>query len=92
MLTGNWTNFEELENNLTLTELEFMVMASRKKEHRHNKFIAAMKGVDIGEYDKQEEKETVEDITHRTKIRAAARLRGMNPEEYELRSLGFGVD
>lgn len=91
MLSGNWKNFEELEETITLSELEQIVLALRKKEHRQNKFAAALKNIDIGDYG-DSSNETVEEVMHRAQVRAAARLNDMDPAEYELKSLGFGID
>jgi hypothetical protein len=48
-LLGHWKNYDELESNLSLDELMATLNASRDKEHRERKFLAAMQGVDIDE-------------------------------------------
>ena len=55
-LLGHWKNFEELEENLSIDELNAVLNASRKKEEREMRFLAAVNGVDL------EDKEQ-EDIT-----------------------------
>ena len=47
MLLGNWTNFFELEECLTFDELKEMVNAKRKLDYQHQKFMAALKGIDL---------------------------------------------
>ena len=78
-MTGRWKNIEELEESLTLEELELIVKSSREKEHRLMKFYAAFKGVNIDE----EEKEDVQDRFERAQRRAEARLAGLTEEEIE---------
>ena len=87
MLTGNWKNFEELENDLCIEELEALVHALREKEHRHFKMLAAVQGIDI-DGEKQEEGLTVEDI----KSRLAARQSGKSDEQWEVEELGFDME
>jgi hypothetical protein len=52
-LLGHWKNYDELESELCLEELLLTVKASRDKEDRERRFLAAINGVDLGE--KQEE-------------------------------------
>lgn len=48
-LLGHWKNFGELEENISLPELQAILDAQRQVEHRHHKFMAALKGIDIDE-------------------------------------------
>lgn len=48
-MLGIWKNVEDLEESLSLPELQIILTASREKEHRHHKFLAALKGVDLDE-------------------------------------------
>jgi hypothetical protein len=48
-LTGQWKNFDELESNLSLDELNAVVNAIRKKDYEDKKFFAAIQGIDIDE-------------------------------------------
>jgi hypothetical protein len=52
-LLGHWKNYDELESNLSLEELMVTLNASRDKEHRNMKFLAAMQGIDIDEDSKE---------------------------------------
>jgi hypothetical protein len=58
-LLGHWKNFEELEENLSIDELNALVEASRKKEEREMRFLAAINGVDLND----QQQEATEDIT-----------------------------
>lgn len=54
-MLGHWKNYDELESNLSLDELMATLNASRDKEHRNMKFLAAMQGIDIDEDSKEPE-------------------------------------
>ena len=53
-LLGHWKNYDDLENELSIDELLATLKAVRDKEHRNNKFLAAMQGIDL-----EEEKEDI---------------------------------
>lgn len=86
-LLGQWRNFAEMEENLSLPELEAILDASRKKEHARNRFAAALKGVNIDE-DEDSEESTFE----RVEIRGKARLAGVSADQLEFEELGFGLE
>jgi hypothetical protein len=46
-LLGIWKDYEELELSLSMPELSATLAAKRDQEYRHNKFLAAMQGVDL---------------------------------------------
>lgn len=48
-LAGHWKNFDELEESLSINELNALVKALREKEERSMKFHAAINGVDLEE-------------------------------------------
>lgn len=78
-----------MEINLSLNELEAILEAERKRLYNQNKFNAALKGIklDDGPAEKSAE-EKVQEI----KNRVAAQLAGVSEEQYELQSLGMGVE
>ncbi|HEY5444092.1 MAG TPA: hypothetical protein VIJ87_06400 [Pyrinomonadaceae bacterium] len=85
MLLGNWKDFSELENSLSLPELEAMLQANREREHRQHKFAAALKGIDI-------DAEQADDVQFRREVierRADAIIRGENPETAEWAAYGI---
>ena len=77
LLIGTWKNIEDLEESLTMEELELIVKSSREKEHRMMRFYAAFKGVDLDDNSKEEQ----ENAFDRAKRRANARLSGKTDEE-----------
>lgn len=82
---GSWKNIKEMEEVLTVEELFALVDASRRIEHRHHKFMAALKGVDLDE-------NAVEDDFESVQIRAAAELAGKSEQEFILDSIGIEIE
>ena len=87
MLIGTWKNVEDLEEALTLAELQLVINALREQELRNQKFFAAINGIDL---DKAAAKDAEEKFMQ-VKQRVDARLAGMDEEKFELNSLGFDV-
>lgn len=54
---GNWKNYEELEDQLSVDELLATLNAQRKVKYEEQKFFAMIQGIDISDND------TVSDIT-----------------------------
>jgi hypothetical protein len=59
-LSGNWKNFQELEESISLPELNSVLDAMREKEKRHNDFMAAIQGIDVNSKEKGEMKSITE--------------------------------
>lgn len=76
----------DLELSLTLAELEAIVTASREKEQRHNRFMAALKGIDLDEG----ETTTAKDLVEEKKMQVNAQRLGVTQEALELGQ--FGLD
>lgn len=53
MLLGHWKNIAELEENLSLDELEAIVTAAREAKRQDQIFAAALKGIDLEESEEQ---------------------------------------
>lgn len=45
---GNWRNFEELEECLTVKEVFLLLESQRELRENERKFLAALQGVDLG--------------------------------------------
>lgn len=84
-LQGHWKNFEELEEDLCLEELEAVLKAGREKEHRLMKFYALFKGVDLDEA--QDTKQRFDAVQRRAEMR----LTGKTEEELEFAELGIDI-
>jgi hypothetical protein len=85
MMLGIWKNFEELEESVTLDELNLLLKAAHEARHKDHRFAAALKGIDI---DKDERENRFEQIQKR----ANARLAGKTVEQMELEDAGFGFE
>lgn len=87
-LLGRWKNFEELEESISLPELDFILKHKREREHNEQKFAAALQGVDLD----KDAKNSVEERLEKVQRAAAVRLAGGEEEfeRLELQELGFG--
>lgn len=88
-MLGHWKNFEEIEENLTLKEVEVILQAARDQEYNRQKFAAALKGVNLDENKttSDDDQPTFEDI----KRRAQAKLTGISEEQLEFADIGIAV-
>ena len=50
-LLGNWKNYEELEEELSVDELLATLNAIRKSRYEEQKFFAMIQGIDISDND-----------------------------------------
>lgn len=73
----------ELEESLTLDELDMLIKVKRDKEYEDRKFFAALKGIDLDE----NKNSTFEEV----KMKADAALAGKSSEEYVFEDL-IGID
>lgn len=85
-LLGHWKNYGELEDALSLPELQATLEASRDLEHRRNTFTAALKGIDLNE----ETTEQVQEAFDRVQRQAASKMYGLSIEHIEHIEVGFG--
>lgn len=74
----------EMEEELTLEELNLLLKSVREREHRDRKFMAALKGIDLDEGNKDEEFQKI-------KIKADAELAGRTEEEYVFDMIGIDI-
>lgn len=91
MLSGNWRNFDELEESLSHPEVYLIVQAQRERDKRNMQFQAALQGVDINKDEKDPAENKVEEI----KRRVRAKQLGMKEDELRFRenaaAAGFSV-
>jgi oligoribonuclease (3'-5' exoribonuclease) len=81
---GGWKSIIEMEEILTMEELIALQQAMYRKEHRHQKFLAAMNGVDL---DEGKDSEAFE----RVKTAAAAELAGKSEQQYVFENI-IGIE
>lgn len=87
-LLGHWKNFDELEENLTIEELNAILDAARRKENDARRFAAALKGVDYDKATGGEEYDPVE----KAKRQAQEILTGKSMEQLDFEEIGIGVE
>lgn len=88
MLLGIWKNIEELEDNINLDELQAILTASRDREHRRNKFFAAMKGIDLDEQATGDAQSRFDEVQRRVE----AKLTGKSEQVLELDVFGLDIE
>lgn len=88
-MIGQWKNFEELEENLSLPEAEAILDARRREKWDQQKFAAALKGVEVDDYD------TAHGVAVKSgddvRREAMAELRGMSEEQIAFEELGIMI-
>jgi len=84
-MIGQWRNFQEMEDNLSLDELIAILDAHREDQYQRNKFLAAIQGIDL---EGENNKDKVEEI----KLRVRARQAGMHEDDLEVMEVGFGIE
>lgn len=87
MLLGIYKSFEELEENLTIEELNLILKADAQKEDRNHRFFAAINGIPWGGGEKGQE--TGEEAMERIRKEAEAALAGKSVEEIDLEAAGI---
>lgn len=86
MMLGMWKNFEELEEALSIEELESLLTAAREKEYRNFRAMAAVQGIDLD--DGKEERNPLEEA----RMKLEAEKRGMKQDHLEIDMLGFEIE
>jgi hypothetical protein len=81
LLLGVWRNVEELEDSISIEELNAILKAGRDREMRNWKFQAGLKGIKIDdEQESKDAQETGEEALERIKRRAALKAQGITNE------------
>lgn len=88
MLLGHWDNFADLEEKVNLPELYLLLDASRKKDHEHNKFLAALKGVDLDKGSQTSAEEKFNEVQNRVN----AKLRGVSNTTVSMEAFNIDVE
>lgn len=85
---GSWKNLTEMEESLTLDEVYLLRNSIYEAEHRHHKFLAALKGVDLDEITSGASNSEFDEI----KRKAEAALAGKSEEEYTFDFIGIEIE
>lgn len=85
MLLGHWKNIRELESELNLNELELIVGAARDREMRQQRFMAALKGINL---DEGEAVNKVDEIKRRIEAEQA----GVSVDQLDFMDMGIEIE
>ena len=88
MLLGIWKNVEDLEKHINIDELRVILDAAREREHRNQRFMAAIQGIDID----KDKKDSAKEAFDRVNQKVQAQLQGKTQEELEYDELGLDVE
>lgn len=86
-MLGIWKNFDELEESLSLPELELLLNKARERREQEMRFTAGLQGVDLDEGKVDEKRAEIE-------RRAQARIAGVDEngiEAMEFADIGIEV-
>lgn len=92
ILNGPWRNFDELEDNLSIPELNAIIEAIHDREFRLMKFQAGLKGIDIGGSGSGSKFEEIEQRAADRIAAENAKLAGTELEAAELASIGMAFE
>lgn len=84
-IPGMFRNFEELEESLTLAELNELMKAISRKESSDRKFAASLKGIDL----KSPEEIEAEELRKQVERRVEAKRRGVSEDKLTLDEIGI---
>jgi len=97
-IIGKWSDFEELETNLSLTELLAILSSKRELEYNEKKFLAALQGVDLDKGNKESAQNKWEEMKARVFSKGATSdpddilsLQGVTAQKAGF-GIGFGLD
>jgi hypothetical protein len=88
-LLGNWKNFEDLEESLSLQELDLILKHKRESERNQQKFLAAIQGIDLSKNDKNEVQERLDEVRRRV---AEHNLGEEEATRQEFAAIGLGFE
>ena len=72
---GNWASLEELESNITMTELHRLLLAVERKDHEDKMFAASLKGIKLDPWRDPDEDGRMGDRNHETPQERAKRIK-----------------
>lgn len=97
-IVGKWSDFEELESNLSLTEMLAILSSKRELEYNEKKFLAALQGVDLDKGNSNSAQNKWEEMKARVFSKGATSdpndilsLQGIKAEQLGF-GIGFGLD
>jgi len=88
MLLGIYKSFEELEDNLTLEEMNLILKASQEQRESDHRFLAAINGVKLDE-DGGSAADLFEEMQREVNLELASEQSGKSEEELDLEAFGI---
>jgi hypothetical protein len=85
---GTWKNFDDLEEHISLDELEAMLDTAREIERDNAKFLAGLQGIDLDKNSAKSEEERFNEVRRR----AAAKNAGVSEEVIEFAEIGISFN
>jgi hypothetical protein len=91
-LLGNWKDYKELEDNLSMPELFAVLEAKQAEDYENKKFAAALKGVDL-----DKNNNAGQETWERIKAKALSKGKTNNPQDVTTlqgaaaKQAGFGI-
>lgn len=105
---GIWKSIQELEDSVSIDELHRFYIVKQREDYEHKRFLAAMQGVKMEEFQDPDEvaaKNDFESVKRRAEIKRRLIMQGKNPDDYAnieemeaesdlagLEEAGFGVE
>lgn len=86
---GAWKNFEELEESLTLAELEKLFGALQEDKKENNIFLAGLQGIDLAKYYPNPVEDRMREIEKRA---AEKRVGAVKAEQQEFESFEIAFE
>ena len=85
---GAWKCVDELEEYLTIDEVNRHIAAIRKRSNHERRFLAGLKGINLDDAGESEQDQRREEV----RIRAEAKRRGMSEDSFSLSEFGIKVE
>lgn len=86
-IPGMFKNFDDLEEHLSLADLEALLEKAREVEHNKMKFQASLQNIDLD----KGQTESAEERFEKVKRRAQAKIAGIEEDEFEFMEIGIDV-
>lgn len=87
-----WRNFDELEDSLSLPELDVILKQIRDDEKDTKVFQAAMQGIDLAKHYDNPIEEKKRDIERRAAERIAGSVEAVERQEFAEFGISFEID
>jgi len=91
-MLGIWRNFDELEESLSLKELNLILDQKREQDRLNKVFTAALKGIDLEKNQKDPIQKRIEEVKRRAAAKVAGGEAELNKEEFSVMGFGYVIE